>query len=154
MLSWYPATLTVFSVVKQSLLHQSKKNMLLNCVAQSLLTSSVQEKRQKGIKGEVEIKISRQIVYCGSNDADLLFARWWRHTVYFNQIGVLLIQDHIQFSLVWLLADYPVVCHCFYDDFLIFINPGRWTGKNNTFSAGSYMWLRSCIYLSSLQNVI
>lgn len=49
--------------------------------------------------------------------------RRWRHTIYFYQIGILLIQDHIKFSLVWLLADYPVVGHSFYDDFFIFIHP-------------------------------
>lgn len=91
---------TLFSVLKQSLcrLHQSKKKMLLNCVAQSLLTSSVAEKRQKGIKGEEEIKYQGR--YCSCTDTDLLHARWWGHTVHFYQIGVLLIQDHIQFSLV------------------------------------------------------
>lgn len=63
--------------------------------------------------------------YRGGDGIDLLMAKRWIHTVNFDQIGVLLIQDHIQFSLVRLLTDYPVVCHSFYDDFFIFINSGR-----------------------------
>ena len=51
-------------------------------------------------------------------------------TINFKQMDILLVQDDVQLSLVRLLADHPVVCHCLHNDLLIFINPEATYKKN------------------------
>lgn len=46
-------------------------------------------------------------------------------TIYFNQVGVFLIQNHIELPLIRLLPDNPVITHGFHNDFLVFVHPAR-----------------------------
>ncbi len=64
----------------------------------NFLCNRKKDKKTSGVKKTLNIKA--QSGYCHGTDTTFHLCRWWRRTVYFDQIGVLLIQDHIQFSLV------------------------------------------------------